>query len=279
MDESTDDKQDSVRELDVSLGVPQGATHEEMAKFLSQACGYGAKLPESIEIKPDPLQQVGKNHLFEWLVIAGLLLSTNVAVFLFFAALHDARQPAGRDVLPRQQQAALKSALDNAISNYIAEGKTVDEARAYYNFEGATPGSRRTMLGRLELLEPYLDEEAYAHFFANSSASQIRSSAMVKRGQYVEFEFWQPPSADQRSIYPKVKLSTGEPPPPDKPKILKRLIAAISLAGFFLALLVFLHRGGRSGISLFKTLTGIALVAILFAILCYVQSSSYGVQD
>ena len=29
------------------------------------------------------------------------------------------------------------------------------------SLEGATPGSRRTMLGRLQLLEPYLDKEIY----------------------------------------------------------------------------------------------------------------------
>ena len=76
---------------------------------------------------------------------------------------------------------------------------------------------------------------------------------MVKRRQYVVFGFWETPTASNKNTYPKVKLRAVETSlkwgelAPDERLILKRLIAAISVGVFFLALLAFLHRGGRPG--------------------------------
>ena len=114
-----------------------------------------------------------------------------------------------RDVIARQQQAVLKSALDNAISQVMAEGRTVGETRRFYNYKNGVSGTQRTMLERLTILQPYLDEDTYTHLIAHSTASQIKSAAMVKTNQFIEFEFWATPTATVQNTYPKVKLSSG----------------------------------------------------------------------
>jgi prepilin-type N-terminal cleavage/methylation domain-containing protein len=85
------------------------------------------------------------------------------------------------DIISRQQQAVLKSALDNAISQYMVGGKTVADARNYYNYSDVAAGTERTTLERLALVETFLDPDTYAHFIENSSDTQVRSSAMVNR--------------------------------------------------------------------------------------------------
>lgn len=145
-------------------------------------------------------------NAFSLVELLMVLTIISIMAALIINAFSNASQDT-RDVIARQQQAVLKSALDNAISQVMV-GQTVGEARRFYNYKNGTSGTQRSMLERLAIIETYLDEDTYAHFIANSTASQIRSAAMVKTNQFVEFEFWATPSAAVRSTYPKVKLSS-----------------------------------------------------------------------
>ncbi len=95
--------------------------------------------------------------------------------------------------------------------------KSVEEARRYYMYNDygkvlpAVPSDVRDNLERLALLVPYLDDETYDHLASRSVAGGIQSAAMVKTKQFVEFEAWAPATSNNRSTYPKVKLSTGSP--------------------------------------------------------------------
>ena len=149
-----------------------------------------------------------KPNAFSLVELLMVLTIISIMAALIINAFSNASQDT-RDVISRQQQAVLKSALDNAISQVMVQGRTVGEARRFYNYKNGISGAQRTMLERLAIIETYLDEDTYAHFIANSSATQIRSAAMVKTNQFVEFEFWSTPTASVRSTYPKVKLSSG----------------------------------------------------------------------
>ena len=148
-----------------------------------------------------------KPNAFSLVELLMVLTIISIMAALIINAFSNASQDS-RDVISRQQQAVLKSALDNAISQVMVKGKTVGQARKYYNYKNGTSGAQRTMLERLQILEPYLDEDTFTHFTSNSTASKIRSAAMAKTGQYIEFEFWEAPTASVRNTYPKVKLSS-----------------------------------------------------------------------
>lgn len=148
-----------------------------------------------------------KPNAFSLVELLMVLTIISIMAALIINAFSNASQDT-RDVISRQQQAVLKSALDNAMSQVMAEGSTVGQARKFYNFKNGISGAQRTMLERLALLEPYLDEDTYSHFIANSTAAKVRSAAMVKTAQFIEFEFWDAPTPTVRNTYPKVKLSS-----------------------------------------------------------------------
>ena len=155
-------------------------------------------------------------HAFSLIELLMVLTIISIMAALIINAFSNAAQDS-RDVLARQQQAALKSALDNMISQYLVGngqvegGRTIEQARKHYMYlDGAAP-PERTMKQRLALLETYLDEDTYDHFFSRSTDSQIQSAAMLKTGQFVEFETWSPATQSNRNTYPKVKLSSVTP--------------------------------------------------------------------
>ena len=215
------------------------------ARAMRRLRGTGAGIQNAGE------SPMGRNRKIGWSTIFGLLLSSKLAVFLLTACQGDT-QTGSRDVITLQQQAVLKSALDNAISQFIAGGKTVDEARVYYNYEGTALATPRTMLSKLQLLEPYLDEETYDHFLAHSSDSEIRSLAMIKQEQYLVFSFWAPSTTGNRTTYPRVELLDATPTSgwdkfsPREKSILKWLFVTIAAGLSLLGVLALLLRGRRA---------------------------------
>jgi len=147
-----------------------------------------------------------KSNGFSLVELLMVLTLISIMAALVINAFSNAAQDS-RDVLARQQQAVLKSALDNAVSQYLVGGKTIAQARDWYNYKDKAAGTKNTMLERLALVEDYLDEDTYAHFIGESTATKIRSKAMEKTGQYVEFEEWATPTALNTNTYPKVKLN------------------------------------------------------------------------
>ncbi|MEM9479657.1 MAG: type II secretion system protein [Verrucomicrobiota bacterium] len=131
------------------------------------------------------------------LVLAIISVMAGLVINAFSNATNDSR-----NTIARQQQATLQSALNNWISQEIRGTTTLADARNTYNYVGGNPsGTKLTSLQRLALIEDYLDSDAYSHLVANSSASQVRSSAMSKTGQWVTFGDW----ATTGASYPKVE--------------------------------------------------------------------------
>ena len=147
-----------------------------------------------------------KPSAFSLIELLMVLTIISIMAALIITAFTNASQDS-REVIARQQQAVLKGALDNALSQYMVSGKTVAEARKYYMFANSTSGTKRTQKQRLALVEAYLDEDTYDHFESRSSATQIVSAAMAKTGQYVEFQDWAPATVSNRNTYPKVTLN------------------------------------------------------------------------
>jgi prepilin-type N-terminal cleavage/methylation domain-containing protein len=155
-----------------------------------------------------------RSNAFSLIELLMVLTIISIMAALIINAFTNASQDS-RDVIARQQQAVLKSALDNMMSQFMVGGatglegsKTVTEARKYYTFVNGASGTKRTMKQRLALIEAYLDDDTYAHFLETSTDTKITSAAMVKTNQYIEFEEWVPGTKANRNTYPKVKLSS-----------------------------------------------------------------------
>ncbi len=158
------------------------------------------------------------------LVLAIISIMAALVINAFSNAAQDSR-----NVMARQQQATLQSAINNWTSAQIGRRLSVDtdgdttpdtlleitvaRARDMYNFETwwtATPTNKRTAVQRLQLVADYLDDDTYQHFADNSPAadtSKLSSAAMRKTGQWLELPDWAAPSAASRSPYPKVDLN------------------------------------------------------------------------
>ena len=111
-----------------------------------------------------------------------------------------------REVMARQQQATVQSALDNWIAQRITGTRTVKEVRDEYNVD--INGDDNTSLARLGFIQVYLDKDTYDHFTQNSTADglKVRSAAMVKAQKYITLGTWAEPDANNRAPYPKVEL-------------------------------------------------------------------------
>ena len=146
-------------------------------------------------------------NAFSLIELLMVLTIISIMAALIINAFSNAAQDS-RDVIARQQQAVLKGALDNYISQYLVGGRTIEQARLHYQFANSTGGTKRNMKQRLALLQAYLDEDTYEHFFSRSTNTQVKSAAMEKTGQYIECEDWAAPTAANRNTYPKVQLSS-----------------------------------------------------------------------
>lgn len=124
------------------------------------------------------------------IVIAILGIMTSLVVTVYRSVAQDSR-----DVVARQQQAALQNALNNWVTGSTSRGKIpISTIRATYN---GTANSRE----RLDLVQAYLDEGTYAHFVDFTiDNTKIQSEALSKVGKYITFADWTAGS------FPQVKL-------------------------------------------------------------------------
>ena len=138
------------------------------------------------------------------LVLAIISVMAAMVINAFSNATNDSR-----NVISRQQQATLQSALNNWISQEIRGTQTVKGARDKYNYTfsgGAYTTTELTMDKRLEHIKEYIDVDFYNHLVAGSSTTKVRSGAMAKTGQYIVFSKWDDPSSGNSAPYPKVEL-------------------------------------------------------------------------
>lgn len=161
------------------------------------------------------------------LVLAIISIMAALVINSFSNAAQDSR-----NVMARQQQATLQSAINNWISGQVGGfevpdpnnpsrryERTVGYVRNKYNYasnywtnDPSNPRESRSngeVVGRLELIKDYLDDGTYRHLADSSPVSdftRIQSGAMAKTGQYIELSAWSLPGAGKRTPYPKVEL-------------------------------------------------------------------------
>ena len=166
--------------------------------------------------------------LVELLLVLGIVsIMAAIVINSFSNAAQDSR-----NVVARQQQATLQSAVNNWVAgqvggyerpdpnnpNLVME-RTVSYVRNKYNFAinywtdapGGPRNSRSSggVQGRLDLIRDYLDEDTYEHFSSTSfpfASNKIISGAMQKTGQYLTLSAWEYPDSNNKNTYPKVEL-------------------------------------------------------------------------
>ncbi len=166
--------------------------------------------------------------LVELLLVLGVIsIMAAIVINSFSNAAQDSR-----NVVARQQQATLQSALNNWVAgqvggydrpdpnnpNLVIE-RTVSYVRNKYNYAAnywteapGLPRNSRSLMGvqgRLDLIKNYLDEDTYDHFIRSSSqfsSAKILSGAMRKTGQYLMLSAWESPGNSNKNTYPKVDL-------------------------------------------------------------------------
>ena len=177
------------------------------------------------------LQGSGSDKAFSLVELLLVLAIISIMAALVINSFSNAAQDS-RNVMARQQQATLQSAINNWISGQIGGfespdpnnplrryERTVGYVRNKYNYASnywtdspSNPRESRSnsgVTGRLELIKDYLDDGTYRHLADSSPTSdfgRIQSRAMAKTGQYIELSAWSHPGAEKRSPYPKVEL-------------------------------------------------------------------------
>jgi len=166
-----------------------------------------------------------RHHAFSLVEVLLVLALISIMAALVINAFSNTAQDS-RNVMSRQQQATVQSALNNWVSGQIGgfeEPDTANPGQLYemtvayvrnkYNFKTAywtaTPSVARTTMERLALVADYLADDTYEHFVDNSPSgdtSKARSNAMTKTSQHIELTQWVSPSVGNRNPYPKVDL-------------------------------------------------------------------------
>ncbi len=136
-------------------------------------------------------EESGFTFLEVIIVVAVIGIMSALAISAFSSGAADARE-----VVARQQQATIQSAVNAWVCGRLSGSVTVAEVRAIYNSEVGSEA-------RLALVSAYLDDLSYRHFFEQSSATnedRVESSATRKLGRYISLPDWGSGS------YPKVDL-------------------------------------------------------------------------
>ena len=178
----------------------------------------------------DSINNIRENgfSLVELLLVLGIIsIMASIVISSFTNAAQDSR-----NVLARQQQATLQSALNNWVAGQIGGFESPDPlnpglvfhrsvayVRNKYNFADnywtespSSPRASRSKLGnigRLELISKYLDADSYQHFVQSSEDEYpdiILTQAMKKTGQYLTLSDWDQNQSAKAVTYPKVKL-------------------------------------------------------------------------
>ncbi len=124
--------------------------------------------------------------LVEVLLVVAII---GIMATLVISSISGASQSSA-EVIARQQQAALQSALQTWIVRTSATS-SIAAVRSTYSASGT----------KLALIGSYLDADTLAHFGASSTnATQVRSEALNKIGKYLTFSTW------SSTNYPRVEM-------------------------------------------------------------------------
>lgn len=130
------------------------------------------------------------------IVIAVIGIMSALAISTFSNASTDARE-----IVARQQQATVQSAVNAWVVAQLSSTGTVSEVRTTYN-------AADTSEAKLTLVKDYLDDPSYTHFTdqdALSPSDEVQSAATRKLGWHISLPEWASGS------YPKVELVKSAP--------------------------------------------------------------------
>ena len=128
--------------------------------------------------------------LIEILVVIAIIgIMTSLVVTAYRNVAQDSR-----DVVARQQQAALQGAINNWITNESTTRTMVSVMNEYNGLSGSP--------ARLDKIKDYLDERTLAHLQGLSPAGEdkIFSDALIKIDKHIQLSTW------AAGAYPQVKL-------------------------------------------------------------------------
>ena len=131
--------------------------------------------------------------LIEVLVVIAIIgIMTSLVVTVYRNVAQDSR-----DVVARQQQAALQNAVNNWITTQSAT-RSLAAVRTQYN---GLADSR----ARLDEIQAYLDDRTYEHFKNNSptGTDSVKSEALIKLNKTIQLSDWVAGS------YPQVQMTGG----------------------------------------------------------------------
>ncbi len=140
-------------------------------------------------MQPSPSSLRSGFTLVEVLVVIAIIgIMTSLVITVYRNVAQDSR-----DVVARQQQAGLQNALNNWITSQSTI-KSIAQVRSSYT------GTSHS-LGKLNLLEDYLDEGTFQHFQdVTTETDKILSASLVKLGKHIQFSSW------ATNSYPRVQM-------------------------------------------------------------------------
>jgi len=143
-----------------------------------------------------PSRRAGFTFIELVIVIAIIGIMSLLAISNFSNVNADARE-----IVARQQQAALQGAVNAWVTAQLSTSTTVSGVRTAYN-------AAATSKARLDLVAGYLDEPTYEHFVEQGGlapSDEVTSEATRKLGWHISMPDWDSAS------YPKVDLVHSEP--------------------------------------------------------------------
>ncbi|MGK0184606.1 MAG: prepilin-type N-terminal cleavage/methylation domain-containing protein [Verrucomicrobiales bacterium] len=175
--------------------------------FLAQASfspKYSMLTTKSMKTNKSIRQSAGFSLVEILVVIAIISILATLVINSFSNAAQDSRE-----IMARQQQAVIQSAVSNWVAAEIGtyydpdltdgvagKAQSVEDVRSRYN-------SENTARAKLDLIQAYVDESTYDHLVENTTnTAQLKSGAMTK---LVPQRYLAMPAWDGGS-YPKVEL-------------------------------------------------------------------------
>ncbi len=136
--------------------------------------------------------------LIEVLVVIAIIgIMSSLVVTVYRNVAQDSR-----DVVAKQQQAAVQNALNSWITAQSTT-KSISQIRTAYNGLSDSPA-------RLAQIKDYLDDRTYAHFLGYSPAGTdaVKSAALIKTEQFLQLADWQI-STTGATTYPQVHMKAS----------------------------------------------------------------------
>lgn len=142
---------------------------------------------------PVPRPGLGRHQgftLVEVIVVIAIIgIMTSLVVTVYRNVAQDSR-----DVVARQQQAALQNAVNNWITSETS-ARAISAVREEFNAAANSDA-------RLAKISAYLDGKTYEHFDSHTTAGsdQVKSAALNKLNKHLELSTWAAAS------YPQVQM-------------------------------------------------------------------------